>query len=200
MNIWELRSENNYLKKVVEELQTKITELTDENETLKILTITDPLTKLHNRKWIMDLFRQEYKRTRRDNAKLSVAVIDIDNFKNINDTYGHQTGDAVLAEIGRIIKERIRETDRAGRFGGEEFIILLPNTNNEGATKVAENIRAEVERSNPSGIHVTISAGIVAYDSASKLTMEEVFKKADDALYASKRGGKNKITIAKASE
>ena len=132
--------------------------------------------------------------------KLTVITFDIDHFKNINDTYGHPVGDVVLAEIGKIIKERVRETDKAGRFGGEEFIILLPHTDTEGAIRVAESIRAEVEKSNPANIQVTISAGIMEYDSTSKLTMEEVFKKADNALYASKRGGRNKITIAKASE
>src|SRR3989344_6058343 len=116
MNINELGTENNYLKKVVKELQTKITELTGENEKLKVMTITDPLTKLHNRKGIMEFFAQEYKRAGRDGVKLTVITFDIDHFKNINDTYGHPVGDVVLAEIGKIIKERVRETDKAGRL------------------------------------------------------------------------------------
>ena len=122
-------------------------------------------------------------------------MIDIDDFKKVNDEYGHQKGDNVLSDIGETTKRNIRQMDTAARYGGEELVVLMPNTNVDTAYEVAERIRREIEHSNIEKIQVTVSIGIAE---SSKLadTPEKIVHAADEALYQAKKNGKNQIVKA----
>lgn len=160
------------------------------------LAITDSLTGLHTRRYFLDRFEEELKRATLRKLPLSFLIMDVDRFKNINDEYGHLTGDHVLREIGEIIKQNIREIDIAGRYGGEEFTVALPDTNKEGARFAAERIRAAVEktvmRAYDNDIRSTISIGTTTYPQDGK-TSHELLDRADWALYRAKKMGRNNI-------
>lgn len=167
-------------------------------EKLHILAFTDPLTGLYNRRKFMETLDQEMARANRYDEKLSFIMIDIDHFKNINDTYGHDIGDKALIRFSGIVKASLRETDFAGRLGGEEFGIILPQTNLHQAAIVAERIRARIEaetESKDEGVpQFTASFGIAQFiqdqNSSSMLTQD-----ADKALYDAKTGGRNRIKL-----
>ena len=173
-------------------LKRKNTELLKE-------TITDPLTGLFNRRYIELFLCKELKRANRFKQGLSLLMIDIDNFKRVNDSYGHDTGDKVLKEIAKIIKDSIRNVDIAVRFGGEEFIVILPNTNKDKAYQVAERIRKNIEASRilydeKKGFSVccTVSIGISSTKDNPK-DIAELIKIADKRMYQAKAEGKNKV-------
>ena len=158
---------------------------------------TDGLTKVFNRMYFLDCLRIEYARARNLGGKLCVIMLDIDHFKDINDTYGHQAGDYILQETCRIIKTNIlRSEDQIGRYGGEEFTILLTDTPLHEGSDVAERVRKAIESYSfefeDKKIDVTISAGIAT------LTEEdddpvEIIRRADEALYDAKRSGRNRV-------
>ena len=170
-------------------------------EELKNLSIKDDLTGLFNKRQFYNRIRQEVERSNRYFRPLSLILMDIDNFKSLNDTCGHLCGDEILAGMGKIIKSAIRKQDIAFRYAGDEFTIILPETGIERATAVAERVRQAVENetpllSIPSDIKVTVSIGVVEY-----LTDEEIknfVHRADSAMYASKRKGRNKISMVPA--
>ena len=156
-------------------------------------TITDPLTKLYNRLYFNNQINYLKNQYERHKKPFSAMLIDIDNFKKINDTYGHHIGDEVLKNVAKIIKTTIRKTDIACRYGGEEFIILLPETEKSKAKEIAERIRKKIESSiqyddNP----VTISAGVGEFNEKYK-TIHHFIHDVDEGLYVAKRTGKNKI-------
>ena len=156
-------------------------------------TITDPLTKLYNRLFFNTQILYLKNRYYRTKQPFSAMLFDIDNFKKINDTYGHHIGDEVLKNIAKIIKNSIRKTDIACRYGGEEFIILFPDTNKQKALEISERIRKEIEKNviyddKP----VTISAGVGEFNDSYK-TIHHFIHDIDEALYTAKRTGKNKI-------
>ncbi len=156
---------------------------------------TDHLTGLQNRHSYINFFEYELSRTTRSGEPLSLIVFDIDDFKKINDTFGHDVGDLVLKELSKIIKDSIRKIDSVFRIGGEEFTIITPYTTSEQAAVLAEQVRKSVEKHKYKKVNeVTISMGISQYDSGD--TIETIFKKADDAMYRSKRSGKNRVTIS----
>lgn len=159
----------------------------------------DPLTGLSNRNHFQNEFRKFISIAARYNRPISIIMLDIDFFKKINDTYGHDVGDSVLKEVAKIIMHHVRNHDVAARFGGEEFVMLLPETAISGAVVVAERIRVALENKDfvPMGCHhrVTISIGIGEYPS-SGLEGDEIIKRADEALYQAKSGGRNRVCAA----
>ena len=162
----------------------------------EILAITDKLTKLYNRHKFYEIATNEIERSKRYKRPLSLIIFDIDHFKKINDTYGHDIGDYVLQELAKLIKKHIRKQDFAFRWGGEEFIILLPETDAQGAMKLAEKLRHIIESHKFKKVgQVTISLGVTEYSSSDK-DIDEVVKRADNALYLSKKNGRNRATLA----
>ncbi len=167
---------------------------------IKNLTITDGLTGIYNHKYIMGVVKQEFVRAKRYRHNISIIMFDIDHFKNINDTYGHQTGDVVLREISSIIKDSVRKSDIVGRYGGEEFTIILTETDRDKATVFAERLRKRVEAYkffNPSDpLKITASMGLVCYPLESSIDDPKSFLRcADEALYVAKDGGRNKVCL-----
>jgi diguanylate cyclase (GGDEF)-like protein len=152
----------------------------------------DPLTKIYNRKFFMSYFTQTLQQVARYKQDLSVVMIDIDNFKQVNDTYGHDIGDVVLIEVANIIKSNTRKSDIVSRFGGEEFIVLFPNTMKDNAYSVSEKIRCAVEENRFKTVgKITISLGVYTYNKGDD--ENSMIHKADNALYQAKKTGKNKV-------
>ena len=158
----------------------------------------DGLTGLFNRAYFDHAFAQKVSQAKSDRAPLSVILFDIDHFKNVNDTYGHQAGDKVLAGVAQALGGRMRPTDVTARYGGEEFVLLLPNTDAPGAAIVAERLRRRVaeavhEIGGGSVLRVTVSAGHATLEPGSPATAEMVLASADGGLYAAKRNGRNLV-------
>jgi len=160
---------------------------------------TDGLTGLLRRQYFMDRLQDELKRATAFQTPFCVLMVDIDHFKRVNDQHGHAAGDAVLSRIGQVLKESFYETDVAGRYGGEEFIVLLPHAQLDGVKRKAENLRARIEREKiASGfvtLSVTVSIGIADFPSKGR-TASEIIGQADRALYAAKESGRNRVIVA----
>ncbi len=161
------------------------------------LAITDPLTSLHNRRYMQAHLSGLVSRSIGTNAPLSLLVADIDHFKHINDTYGHDVGDAVLREFASRFRENTRSIDLVCRYGGEEFILVMPGVDFETSYQIAERMRERIaERpfrvSDELSVPITASVGLSTVDSAND-TPEIIFKRADNALYAAKRAGRNRV-------
>lgn len=154
----------------------------------------DSLTGLLNRGGVLDAFRKELGRAQRQKQPLAVVMADLDHFKNINDTHGHQTGDTVLQRTAQSILESVRSYDAVGRYGGEEFIIILPGCNFPAARERAEAIRSRVVEKCDPRIPVTISMGVAVDDGSSD--PDQILKAADEALYRAKANGRNRIESA----
>lgn len=161
----------------------------------KQLSITDALTNLYNRRYFETTFKREFARAKRYNSDLSLAVIDIDFFKQINDTYGHLCGDYVLRELSWIMVDNFRQTDMVFRYGGEEFVILLTETPFDTASIPVERLRKAVESTRfkfkGTELNVTISAGISSSKDVNDIS--EMFENADKALYMAKEEGRNRV-------
>lgn len=165
------------------------------HETIYRMTIIDGLTQIHNKRYLMETLEREIPRARRHQRPLSVVMFDIDHFKGINDNYGHLAGDYVLKELATLVKSRLRPDDIVGRYGGEEFCALLPETSLQGAGAIAEDLRRRVQERRfvfeGENIPVTVSLG------CSELTGEMdvllLIKTADEKLYDAKRGGRNRV-------
>ncbi len=157
--------------------------------------LTDELTKLPNRRALAQRFLQETQRARRHRAGITFVMVDLDHFKQVNDTYGHLNGDAVLAELASILSTGLRESDVCARYGGEEFALILPETTEAGARVLAERIRAKVAAATfPGGLKLTISVGVAATEEPALFT--QLIDRADQALYAAKQGGRNQVRMA----
>ncbi len=168
------------------------TDITDKKEIEK-KAITDPLTKVNNRTKLNESLHREINLAKRYKRGFSIILMDIDFFKKINDSYGHQIGDVVLVEFADILMKNTRDVDVVGRYGGEEFLIILSDTSKEGAIKLAEKIRTTVEEHKFKGKYkVTASFG-VSYSDENNCCVDTLLKKADDALYEAKRKGRNKV-------
>lgn len=164
------------------------------------LAITDELTGIYNRRQLLKLGQQEFKRARRYNKPLSLIMFDPDSFKSINDSYGHLVGDQVLIEITRRCTAEIRETDIFGRYGGDEFIVILPETCLEDAKKAGSRIlnaiHTEMVCTEKGSIQVSVSLGVTGLSSEeSDQALKDMINRADVALYAAKRGGRNQLTV-----
>ena len=181
-----------------ENLETKVKERTRELEKLKDnyeqLATTDALTNIHNRYSIMKVFTDEVNRANRYITPLSVILYDIDHFKEVNDTYGHKAGDDTLKELSNIIKASIRDIDIIGRYGGEEFLIILPNTKLHEAENFAHRLIEKVGGTTFDIVgSITISIGLVELQSGE--TMDEIFARVDSLLYKSKEDGRNRLSV-----
>lgn len=188
------------LKKTREELGKNaqiIEQLKVELEKYKEMAIVDELTGILNRRGILDMLTKEISRSERFKLPLSVTMIDIDDFKDVNDTYGHLTGDKVLRAVAQIMKSNIRSIDLLGRYGGEEFLLVFPNTPKENAKIAAEKLRKEVEshrfKYKDKEFRITISAGVAEYSFGDDIN--SLISKADEALYKAKSSGKNRVEV-----
>jgi diguanylate cyclase (GGDEF)-like protein len=164
---------------------------------LEKLSVTDQLTGLRNRRYFDDHFAIERKRAKRYNKALSLIMIDIDNFKKINDAYGHQVGDSVLQAFSNLLQENVRPSDTISRWGGEEFIILLPSTSSENAIVVAQKIQSAVNLYHFSEVgNLTASFGVSNVEPNSNSNRDSV-NQADQALYEAKKQGRNRVVAFK---
>ncbi|RMF15181.1 MAG: GGDEF domain-containing protein [Candidatus Dadabacteria bacterium] len=172
-------------------------------EQLRQMATRDALTGLNNRRVANEHFEAERRRALRTGKPLAAILFDVDHFKRVNDTWGHDVGDDVLRNVARVLRESVRETDLPARYGGEEFFVVLPETDIDGARRLAERIRKRLEKSrvplkNGKFLQVTASFGVAVFDPS--LNPEEgltgVAKRADLALYAAKEGGRNQVRIA----
>lgn len=182
------------------ELRLALKDLHSRNMKIQALVITDKLTGLYNRHHLQTVLEEEIMRCARKTYCFSILMIDVDNFKSVNDHYGHIFGDKILAELGRVIKRSIRKYDRAFRFGGEEFVVILPETDQTMAWMVAERIRENFARTSftvmsteevEKKIVRTLSIGTSTYTEG--LTSTEMIKCADMALYTAKSQGRNRV-------
>lgn len=179
-------------KKYVLSVIKDITQRIEMEEKIKKLSITDKLTQLNNRLKLDEALKNEINRIERSHSISSLVILDIDNFKAVNDNYGHQIGDTVLVEIANILKTNIRDVDVVGRWGGEEFMLILPFTNTKGATICSNKLREKIANHSFSGVgQVTASFGISEVKPG--LTAEQIVAKADVALYKAKDLGRNKV-------
>jgi two-component system cell cycle response regulator len=168
-----------------------------DKERYQVLATTDALTGCLNRRALMDKLDAEIGRVRRYDVALSILLIDVDRFKNVNDTYGHLTGDRILKQLGELRRREVRTVDVAARYGGEEFVIVLPETGPEGALAFAERIRAKVQEHEFAGetqvLATTVSIGVASMPPAEVASPEDLISHADGALYRAKNEGRNLV-------
>ncbi|MGB2740675.1 MAG: diguanylate cyclase [Cognaticolwellia sp.] len=175
------------------------TQLNKALEELAISNRIDGLTQIFNRKHWEECLASEFSRARRHQHEVALVMLDLDNFKLLNDNYGHQGGDAVLIETAKTVNKMLRIGDVFGRYGGEEFSVILPNTNMEGAEEVAERIRHAIAKNTihfqGKDISITTSIGVAVIDSKDE-RYEDLIRHADLALYKAKTGGRNRVFLA----
>ncbi|MEO6779121.1 MAG: sensor domain-containing diguanylate cyclase [Gemmatimonadaceae bacterium] len=171
-----------------------------DNARLEALAHTDPLTHLLNRRALTIRLVAELERVRRYNSPLTMLMLDLDLFKNVNDTYGHLVGDEVLRGIAMILQRSVRSVDMVARYGGEEFVVVLPETGETGAVAFAERIRQRAEQHNFEAarsaiVKVTVSIGVSCFPSPHVDSAEDLFARADAALYRAKQRGRNQVCV-----
>ena len=163
--------------------------------------LTDPLTGISNRRGLMEQGEMEFTRSQVSNRPFSAIMLDLDHFKRVNDTYGHAAGDVVLCEFAKRCKACIREIDFAGRYGGEEIVILLPDTNIKASMMVAERLRnaiASVPVRLEDGKEINISASLgMACKDENTTTLDMLIARADQAMYIAKHNGRNRVAVSK---
>jgi diguanylate cyclase (GGDEF)-like protein/PAS domain S-box-containing protein len=175
-------------------LKKKHKQLQKAQKELKKLVVTDKLTNIYNRHKLDSIIVKEKKRSDRYNTSFGIIILDIDHFKNVNDTYGHHVGDEVLQEFANILLTHSRETDIVGRWGGEEFLIIVPQTDKGSMLKFAENLRGTIQEYHFKTVeNITSSFGVAVYKN--KETVEDTINRADAALYVSKNSGRNQVNF-----
>jgi diguanylate cyclase (GGDEF)-like protein len=187
------------------ELQLRLrrlqSELREKNATLARLSTTDAVTELRSRRYVGELLAIEVLRATRYRTPLAVLMADLDHFKRINDAHGHRAGDVVLAGVGAAIRGALRATDAAGRYGGEEILIVLPQTDLEGARVLAERLRLAVEQAEfeigGASVSITVSVGVASL-SGDVRSADDLVEAADGALYGAKAAGRNRVVLARA--
>jgi diguanylate cyclase (GGDEF)-like protein len=159
---------------------------------LEVFAVHDQLTKTYNRHYFNEYINNEINKAYRDKGSFSILMLDIDNFKRINDKYGHEKGDHILKELALVVHNCIRTYDILVRFGGEEFIVILPETNLYDANETAERIRVAVQNNVFKGVHqITVSVGVATY--IKEDTSDSIIKRADEAMYQAKKNGRNRV-------
>lgn len=168
-----------------------------ENTRIEVLAHTDPLTQVLNRRALTVRLVSEMDRARRYDAILSMLMVDLDHFKQINDTHGHLIGDDALRELAQLLHESVRSVDFVARYGGEEFVVVLPETKLDGAVKFADRLRERIEATpfvrEHGGVHITASIGVASYPKGDVHTVDDLFARADEALYRAKSEGRNRV-------
>ena len=198
----ELNQVGREFDEMAETLQRRDLELKKAMQELQEQAITDPLTGLHNARYLRELLPRELLRARRKGSPLAVIMIDVDHFKRVNDSLGHEAGDRVLRELGALFKQSIRGSDIACRYGGEEFAIILVDATSESARRKAEDIRAAVKRlklshgGKPIG-DVTVSLGVALFPYHADQTTT-LLRRADEALYQAKGAGRDRVAVSDA--
>lgn len=186
-----------YNKTLEDKVKERTSELTQAYKKIEQLALTDPLTKLSNRRHILDRIDHEIKKTKRNNKPFGVILCDIDHFKEFNDSFGHDCGDFVLVSIAKIIYQMIRNQDHISRWGGEEFLLILPDTDLKGSGFVAEKIRQNIAEENfvfnGQNLSVTMTLGVTIFDNT--LAIDECIKNSDTALYEGKEKGRNQVVV-----
>jgi two-component system, NtrC family, C4-dicarboxylate transport sensor histidine kinase DctB len=189
----------NALEQALASLEQKHRELHKLSNEFRAASITDPLTAVYNRRFFFEATAKLVSAASRHHHPLSILMIDIDHFKKINDTYGHLAGDAVLQALAAHWREALREEDICARFGGEEFIIALPNTDATLAAAVAERLLSRSSRqpldADGHPCRVTISCGVSQFR-FNEHSIEETLKRADEALYAAKNAGRKRVVVS----
>jgi diguanylate cyclase (GGDEF)-like protein len=169
------------------------------HEEIYRLTILDGLTGVHNKRFLVEFLEREISRAQRHSTTLALVLFDLDRFKLVNDTHGHLAGDAVLQEISRRLRPRIRREDLLARYGGEEFACVLPDTTGSGAAIFAEALRILVEREptvyQDQRIAVTISLGVAVHSPDEPASTNDLIRRADEKLYEAKRAGRNRVVV-----
>jgi diguanylate cyclase (GGDEF)-like protein len=179
---------------VVKQSDRHLKTLIDLNKQLEKASNTDPMTGAYNRRYFYNTSKQMMALAKREKYDISIVMLDIDKFKNINDTYGHDIGDSIIKDLVNQINVHIRASDLSARFGGEEFVILLNNINKENTIRFCNNLRVSIQNSIPvDNISYTVSIGIseIAYND--KEDIDDTLKRADLALYEAKETGRNKV-------
>lgn len=191
------------LQKELSQVNQHAKSLADANKSLASMAVKDGLSGLYNQYYIKERIQQEIYRTERYERSLSLLMIDLDDFKRINDKYGHISGDHIIKMFGRVLMDMIRPSDIAARYGGEEFLVILPETCSKNAVIVAERIRQkiaafpfEVKSQVKERVHITLSVGICTFPDHGH-TAENLITYADLALYEAKKRGKNKTCVYK---
>jgi diguanylate cyclase (GGDEF)-like protein len=176
--------------------KAEVDRLTAESRALRRLAVTDGLTQLHNYRHFQERLMDEFRRASRYGDPLSLILVDLDHFKEVNDRLGHSTGDVVLKHVAQLLQRNVRDTDLLARYGGEEFVVLLPKTSQEGARTVAQRIVHDVEGAQleeARGVAVTASLGLATYPLPAFETSGDLVRAADNALYEAKRRGRNRV-------
>ena len=185
------------IKGLQDELARRERELAEMNERLLQISRIDSLTGVANRRYLEERFDEMWEHASRLSEPLGCVMCDIDKFKSVNDSYGHQAGDAVLKEFARILEQEAREIDRVGRYGGEEFVVLLPGTVLDAAVTFAERVRTAVEAHtfafDGGEVKRTVSCGVAAWPHPRVDSCEALIRAADDALYVAKETGRNRV-------
>ena len=172
----------------------KTIELKDKNALLSALSHTDQLTSIANRRKMMEVLHAEVSNFQRHNHPFSVLMFDIDHFKRVNDTFGHEVGDQVLMRLADVVKDAIRKTDTLGRWGGEEFVIVCPNTDHKMALDIAEKVFSSIQSHIfPLDINVTVSLGLSEF--TTNHSLESILVEIDQKMYRAKQSGRNRIQI-----
>ena len=174
-------------------VKTHIT-LKQVQESLREMALHDQLTSLYNRHYLENMGKKVFAHANRHKHDLGIVMLDIDHFKRVNDTYGHDVGDIVLKELANLLLKDLREEDIIARVGGEEFILVLNNSNLENSLKKVENLRLKIESLNPNNLSITASFGITQLDDSTE-TFDALIKEADLALYESKNNGRNRSSV-----
>ena len=187
------------INKINNLLTLKTVELENMRKQLTIEATTDVLSGLYNRRYFYNISEKYYETAKRYNQELSILMIDIDKFKNINDTYGHDVGDNIIKSSGKILTKITRNSDIVARYGGEEFIILLTETGIDKAVELAEHIRVDIENNviildNTEAVHVTVSIGVTQLNHINDKDIDETIKRCDKALYEAKDQGRNIVS------